>query len=86
MRLTGKVKWFNPAKHFGFIDLQDGRSIFVHESRVEGHQLLTAGDSVSFYVAESAKGLSAIAVERIEQIAPPVFQDLIAAKYEAPAE
>lgn len=86
MRLRGTVKWFSGTRHFGFIDASDGRGVFVHQAHVQGHQVLSSGDLVSFYLTTSAKGLSATAVERIEQTVPPIFQDLDAARREVPAE
>ncbi len=48
---TGTVKWFNPAKGFGFIEPEDGsRDAFVHISAVEraGLSSLNAGQKVSY--------------------------------------
>lgn len=67
MRLTGKVKWFNENKGYGFI-LQDsgGRDIFVHYSEIkeEGYRTLNEGETVQFEVLESPKGPQAKAVTR----------------------
>lgn len=67
MRLTGKVKWFNENKGYGFI-LQDagGRDIFVHYSEIkaEGYRTLSEGELVQFEVLESPKGPQAKAVTR----------------------
>ena len=48
---TGKVKWYNPTKGFGFIQPDDGgKDVFVHASALEaaGLRLLAEGDTVSF--------------------------------------
>lgn len=56
----GKVKWFNDAKGFGFIE-SDGKDFFVHFSEVQGagFKSLKEGDKVSFDTASSPKGMVA---------------------------
>jgi CspA family cold shock protein len=63
----GKVKWFNDAKGFGFIE-QDGESdVFVHFSAIEmdGFKTLAEGDQVSFNVVQGPKGPQAQNVVRV---------------------
>ena len=57
----GTVKWFNPAKGYGFIASSDGREVFVHYSNIssEGFKALAEGDSVRFDVVDGEKGLRA---------------------------
>lgn len=58
----GTVKWFNDAKGFGFITLDDGsKDVFVHHSsiRVEGHKTLSEGQKVEFDVVQGSKGPAA---------------------------
>ena len=61
----GKVKWFNAAKGFGFIEREDGSDIFVHYSAIsaEGFKTLTEGQEVSFDIVEGDKGLQASNVQ-----------------------
>ena len=58
---TGKVKWFNNSKGYGFIEQEDGDDVFVHFSaiRSEGYKTLNEGDAVEFEVTEGPKGLQA---------------------------
>jgi CspA family cold shock protein len=56
---TGTVKWFNPAKGYGFIQPEDGtRDVFVHISAVEkaGLDTLKEGQKVSFEVVSGRDG------------------------------
>ena len=66
MRQTGKVKWFNENKGYGFILQDGGRDVFVHYSEIkeDGYRTLTEGELVEFEVAESAKGPQAKDVVR----------------------
>jgi len=62
----GTVKWFNEAKGFGFITMDDGQDVFVHYSGIggDGFKSLNEGDSVEFEVNQGPKGLQAVNVIR----------------------
>lgn len=62
---TGKVKWFNDAKGYGFIETSEGKDIFVHFSAIEkdGFKTLTEGQQVTFDVVDGAKGPQAANVQ-----------------------
>jgi CspA family cold shock protein len=57
----GKVKWFNNAKGYGFIQQEDGNDIFVHFSAIkgEGYKTLEEGQTVEFDIVQGPKGLQA---------------------------
>jgi cold shock protein len=63
-REQGKVKWFNAAKGYGFIQRQSGEDVFVHFSAIqsEGYKTLNEGQAVEFEVKQGPKGLQAESV------------------------
>ncbi len=63
---TGKVKWFNESKGFGFITGDDGKDVFVHYSDLagEGFRTLAEDDAVEFDVTEGDRGPKAINVKK----------------------
>ena len=58
---TGRVKWFNNAKGYGFIEQENGEDVFVHFSAIqnEGFKSLNENDVVEFEVVQGQKGLQA---------------------------
>ncbi|NWC96135.1 MULTISPECIES: cold shock domain-containing protein CspD [unclassified Pseudomonas] len=62
---SGKVKWFNNAKGYGFIN-EDGKTedLFAHYSAIQmdGYKTLKAGQPVSFEIIQGPKGLHAVAI------------------------
>ncbi len=58
MVYTGKVKWFNDQKGFGFIEREEGDDVFVHFSAIqdEGFKSLAEGQDVEFEVVEGDRG------------------------------
>jgi len=63
---TGKVKWFNDAKGYGFIEQEGGEDVFVHFSAIQmdGFKTLTEGMVVQFEIRTGDKGLHAANVQR----------------------
>lgn len=64
---TGKVKWFNDQKGFGFIASESGKDIFVHHTVIEGDgfRTLQDGESVEYEAENGPKGMKAIKVRRV---------------------
>ncbi len=64
---SGKVKWFDNKKGFGFIAQDSGQDIFVHHTEIAGpgFKTLVEGETVSFELIESSKGLKAQNVQRV---------------------
>ncbi|MCL4474881.1 MAG: cold-shock protein [Nitrospirae bacterium] len=67
MSQEGKVKWFNEAKGYGFIQQDNGPDVFVHFSAIktEGFKTLAEGQRVQFDIVEDEKGLKAANVIKI---------------------
>ena len=63
----GKVKWFNDAKGYGFIEQEGGEDVFVHFSAIQmdGFKTLAEGQVVEFEVQQGDKGLHATNVVRV---------------------
>jgi cold shock protein len=57
-RITGKVKWFNNAKGYGFIERESGSDVFVHFSAIQGSgfRTLEEGQAVEFEIVDGPKG------------------------------
>lgn len=66
-QMTGKVKWFNAEKGFGFIEREDGDDVFVHFSAIqaEGFKTLEEGQEVEFEIVEGNRGPQAANVTRL---------------------
>jgi CspA family cold shock protein len=68
---TGKVKWFNDQKGFGFIAAEEtGKDVFVHHTVIEGqgYKTLADGETVEYEAESSSKGLKATRVKRLAAV------------------
>ena len=63
---SGKVKWFNAEKGFGFIESSEGQDVFVHFSAIqsEGFKTLEEGQEVTFEIVEGNRGPQAANVNK----------------------
>ena len=66
MSISGKVKWFNGAKGFGFIERDDKeKDVFVHASAAQAAGFeLNEGDALTFEVENGEKGPSAVNLQK----------------------
>lgn len=66
---TGKVKWFDAERGFGFLATDDGEEVFLHASALPAGTTVKPGARVEFGVADGRKGKQALSVRVLE--APP---------------
>ena len=66
--MTGKVKWFEVKKGYGFITGEDGKEVFVHYSGIvkDGFKALNEKQEVEYELGEGSKGIQAINVKVVE--------------------
>jgi CspA family cold shock protein len=70
-RAHGVVKWFNDSKGYGFITSPTGEDVFVHYSAIngDGFKTLTEGQEVEFDLQTGPKGLQALNVSKLTDMA-----------------
>ncbi len=63
----GKIKWFNPAKGYGFIENEGSKDVFLHVSALEkaGIETLTEGEEIEFEIGENRGKENAINIKKI---------------------
>ena len=72
---TGRVKWYDAEKGFGFLTRDDGGDVFVHKAALpDGVADLKTGQRVEFGVVESRKGNQALSLKVLES--PPSVAEL----------
>ena len=71
VKISGKVKWFNNAKGYGFVN-EDGKTedLFAHYSAInmDGYKTLKAGQAVSFEIIQGPKGLHAVNIDAVKEV------------------
>jgi CspA family cold shock protein len=66
-RATGVVRWFDGSKGYGYIEAEDGESVFVHYTAIteQDAPLLLEGDQVVFFLEQTVRGPQATDVTRL---------------------
>jgi len=66
--MQGRVKWFNTQKGYGFIEVENGKDVFVHYSEIqeEGFKTLEEGQAVEFDIVEGNRGPQAANVVKLD--------------------
>ncbi len=64
--MKGKIKWYNEMKGFGFIEVENGKDVFVHQTAIPEGTRLDEGDEVEFEVEKGEKGPAAVNVKKLE--------------------
>ena len=87
--ISGKVKWFNNAKGYGFI-LADGRDedLFAHFSAIQmdGYKTLKAGQAVQFDIIQGPKVLHAVNISAVGAVAAKPNEEALSPAAQVPAE
>ena len=66
--MKGTVKWYNDRKGFGFIEVEEGKDVFVHRSSIPEGTYLDDGDNVEFETEDSERGPHATNVKKLKNV------------------
>lgn len=64
--MKGTIKWYNEMKGFGFIEVEDGKDVFVHRTAIPEGTSLNDGDQVEFETEDSERGPQATNVKKLK--------------------
>ena len=64
--MKGTVKWYNAMKGFGFIEVEEGKDVFVHKTAIPQGTYLNEGDKVEFETEDSERGPQATNVKKLK--------------------
>lgn len=63
---TGKIKWYDETKGFGFIEVENSKDVFIHRTGLaERYQRLEEGEEVEFEIKDGEKGPIAVNLRKI---------------------
>lgn len=63
----GKVKWYNEVRGYGFIEIDNGKDVFVHRTGLDKlNPTLETGQEVEFEIREGEKGMQAYNVRSVK--------------------
>ena len=64
--MKGKIKWYNSFKGYGFVEGEDEKDVFVHNTALPTGTLLDEGDQVEYEIEDSERGPKAVNVKKLE--------------------
>jgi len=64
--MNGTVKWYNERKGFGFIEIEDGKDVFVHKTSIPEGTYLNDSDKVEITIEDSERGPQATNVKKLK--------------------